>query len=153
MNFKNLKDLEKHLNNQMKDALLQVKEEVYSIIAEKLLQYYEEYTPVKYKRTYQLLKSLVKTEVIPTGHGFKANVYFDLNKIHYKNEKHSTAEIVKDALNGQHGHFGCNYMPKGKWTSIWGESMLILDLDDYGVIDLIVQALKNRGIEVRQNIK
>ena len=36
MNFKNLKDLEKHLNNQMKDALLQVKEEVYSIIAEKL---------------------------------------------------------------------------------------------------------------------
>ena len=40
-------------------------------------------------------------------------------------------------------------MPKGKWTSIWGESMLILDLDDYGVIDLIVQALKNRGIEVR----
>ena len=54
MNFKNLKDLEKHLNNQMKNALLQVKEEVYSIIAEKLLQYYEEYTPVKYKRTYQL---------------------------------------------------------------------------------------------------
>ena len=96
MNFKNLKDLEKHLNNQMKDALLQVKEEVYSIIAEKLLQYYEEYTPVKYKRTYQLLKSLVKTEVIPTGHGFKANVYFDLSKIHYnKDSNYETNFFVR----------------------------------------------------------
>lgn len=149
MNFRNLKDLEKHLNNQMEYALLQTKEEVYHIIAEKLLQYYNEYTPVQYQRTYQLLKSLVKTEVMQTSHGFKANVYFDLSKIHYKNEKHSITEIVKDTLNGQHGHSGCNYMPQGKWTSIWNESMFILDLDDYGVIDLIVQALRDRDIEVR----
>ena len=58
--------------------------QIYDIIDEVLMEFYNSYSPVEYQRTYQLLCSLVHSEIIATGNGYTAEVYFDVGSLGYK---------------------------------------------------------------------
>lgn len=81
--FNNMDELEAYVLKQSERAISMVQEEVYMIIDRFLKQYYAEYTPEFYKRTYQLYKSLVKSKVEKSDNGYVAYVYFDLDKLDY----------------------------------------------------------------------
>lgn len=122
-------EIKSYIIAQMKPAVKEVQEKVRKTFEDYLYAYYGEYQPVVSERTWQLFDSLVKTNVVRTGNGWSASVYFDIGALHHPEsywsndwfveKKWSEDEIMTTALtSGTHG---------GTWTGveglkIWDES-------------------------------
>ena len=83
MTFNSMEELKNYILSKSQSAVRVAQEEVYGIIHKFVKQYYSEYDPSVYERTYQLLRSLVKTDVISTGNGWEAQIYFDIGALDY----------------------------------------------------------------------
>lgn len=155
MVFNNPSELENYLMIQMRLAITQAEERIHKVIDSFLKKYYAEYSPVEYERTYQLLHSLVKSEITQKGKGYECHVYFDLDKIdysykyinghRYKNDTSAvggTKGIVAMAMEGE-THGG---VKAAQNTAIWKESMKILNNDK---IQILRQSLLENGIPIK----
>lgn len=88
-------------------AVSMAQEEVYAIIESVLKDFYDDFTPVMYKRTWQLLHSCVKSSVRTTANGVEADVYFDTSLMTYNTGNMPSGEQVIEAANkAQHGAEG-----------------------------------------------
>lgn len=132
-----------------KEAILQTQNKIYAIIKKSLVMFYQDYDPILYERTNQLLHSLVKSEIRQVGNGYRAEVYFDLSSIDYITGNMPTGEqVMKAASHGMHGAVGkdLQYVPGDSGVDIWNSPMQIIDKD---AIDMIVKALKAQGVPIR----
>ena len=161
MTFKNEKQLKDFLLKKCKVALAKTQEKVYRIIDKFLNDFYADYTPSDsgygYQRTEQLLHSLVKAEVAPSGNGYKAEVYFDLDSLSYskpvwqKGNVPSGEQVFDAAKQGLHGAIGdagggyqFNYVPGG--VNIWSDPIRELDAKAIGIL---VDMLRAEGIHIK----
>lgn len=157
--FKSQKQLERFLLKKCRLAMIDATNEVYAIIKEVLYNYYLDYDPVVYERTYQLLQSLVVPRIVSDGKGYKAEIYFDLDKLKYNKSDWQkgnapTGEQVFDAagkgLHGAIGDAGGGYqfyhVPGKTGASIWPETELIMDAV---AIDTLKDALIAYGIPIK----
>lgn len=106
MVFKNEKELEKFILSKCRDALAKTQEKVYQIIDRFLNDFYNDYDPSSYSRTEQLLHSLVKSEIIQSGKGYEAKVYFDLDGLLYDGYNPTGEQVMAAASKGLHGAIG-----------------------------------------------
>ena len=83
MTFNTMDELENYILEKTRQAMIPIQEQVYTIVDRFLKQYYAEYDPIIYERTYQLYQSLVKTGIKKTANGYEAYVYFDVDKLDY----------------------------------------------------------------------
>lgn len=155
MTFNSPYELETYLRTRMKAAIEQAENVVHQVIDKFLKQYYGEFSPAVYERTYQLLHSLVKSEIVPTNNGYECHVYFDLDKIDYSFKminghryRNDTTKvggkkgIVAMAMQGYtHGGYRA-----AQNTAIWTESMKILNRDK---IQILRQCLEENGIPIK----
>lgn len=165
MTFNSIDELKNYILSRSKVAIEQAKEKVYDKIAEFLFKFYEEFEPDVYVRTYQLLCSLVKTDVKSTGNGWVAEVYFDLGALNYSKRivpqgqpwssyakpentfhkenwgKENDAWVLETAMTGALPHGGY-----AGGTAIWTESMKILNAEKRS---LLKNALIDAGIPVK----
>ena len=150
--FKNIEEIKKDVIRKSEPAIRVMQEKVYQIIDRFVKQYYAEYTPgdshkelekynaslgkftyastYTYERTYQLYQSLVKSRVVSSGSGFKAEVYFDVGKLDYyfklvngvqvHNKGWSEEKTLESAAHGHHGG-------QIAGTAIWDEPVVILN--------------------------
>ena len=146
MVFKNEKQLEKFLLQKCKNALIKSQEQVYQIIDRFVKEFYAEFSPEMYERTYQLYRSLVKSDIVHTANGYEAHVYFDLSSIDYVTGSKPSGEQVMGAAEwGRHGAIGLA-VADFKGTSIWHESLAILDVE---AIDTLKRMLISEGIPIK----
>ena len=146
MVFKNEAQLKNFLLAKCKNALIKTQEQVYQIIDRFVKQFYAEFSPEMYERTYQLYSSLVKSDIIPDGNGYKVEVYFDLGSIGYvTGSKPSGEQVMKAADFGRHGAMGLA-VADFKGTSIWHEPLEILDAK---AISILVDMLRAEGIPIK----
>lgn len=107
MTFKSIAELEQYVISHSKVAIETAQEKVFKIMEDVLLQFYEEYDPVMYDRTYQLLSCCVKTGVKSTGNEVVAEVYFDGGMMNYiTGSRPSGQQVLDAALWGLHGASG-----------------------------------------------
>ena len=169
MTFNSFGELKNYILSKSQIAIRVAQEEVYGIIYKFVKQYYSEYDPSVYERTYQLLRSLVKTEVVPTDNGWEAQIYFDIGALDYtiktftkpeyywdetyhspfcsatstdgvfENPKGSGQKVVESAMHGKHGG-------KASGTAIWDESKRILDRE---AINILKKWLERYGIPLK----
>ena len=146
MIFKNAKQLEYYLLAKCKNALAKAQERAYLIIDRFIRMYYGEYSPKMYKRTYELYCSLVKSDIIPTGTGYKAEVYVDLNYLNhiYSTGSKPTGEDVMHVANL--GIHGVESFAMANGTEIWNDSIQILDED---AINILKNMLIAEGIPIK----
>ena len=165
-----MQELKNYVLSKSQVAIKVAQEEVYGIIYKFLKQYYSEYDPSVYERTYQLLRSLVKTDVMPTDNGWKAYIYFDISsldytiklftkpKYYYDETYHNPFNPSDTSENGvfnnpkgsgqlvvesaMHGEHG----GKASGTAVWDESMKILK---NGAYDILTKWLKYYGIPLK----
>lgn len=151
MVFKTTDELKNYILSRCEKAVYETKEKVFKLIYAVLAQYYEEYKPIYYERTYQFFTSLVDTDVRKEGNGFIAEVYFDLSSIDYQSRKGNRAysdswsdeKIIDEIMTGgSHG----GYTAPINNTKVWTESMEILDAD---LIEILKHELIKNGIPVR----
>lgn len=148
--FNSIEALEQHLLKQMNGAMMKAQEEIYQIINRFVKQYYVDYTPMEYHRTYQLYRSLVKSEIITTNNGVYSHVYFDVDALDYSvkylngkwipNKGWSEQKTLDAAAHGSHGGF-----VNGK-NSIWDDPIKILDKKANAILK---QMLLDAGIPIK----
>lgn len=152
--FNTQEEIEAYILNHSKFAIRASQEKVYKIIETFLKQYYSDYTPEEYIRTYNLLRSLVKSEIRQVGNGFEAEVYFDASELDYqkgKIELQHTKEhgrygwatwgadkVLSTALHGSHGGYK-------RTAPIYGQSMNVLNAQ---AIKILKEDLIKAGIPV-----
>lgn len=149
MSFKNDNEIKKFLLQKCRTAISQTQNKIYAIIKKALVEFYQDYDPILYERTNQLLHSLVKTDVYQVRNGYRAEVYFDLSGINYMTGNMPTGQqVMKAASHGLHGAIGRDllYVNGEKGVDIWNTP--IQEIDSRAV-DMIVRELKSQGIPIK----
>lgn len=167
MTFDSIDALKSYILSQTKIAVQKAEEQIYQILDRFMKEYYAEYSPEVYERTYQLYRSLVKSEVIPTGNGYEAHVYFDATNLDYQikhltsypvdggymnpyngaissdgtfpNPKGSAELSLESAMHGSHGG-------KASGTAVWDESIAVLNTEAYNILK---RMLIDSGIPIK----
>lgn len=162
MVFKNEEELKRFVLKRCHSALEKTQEKVYEILDKFLNDFYNDYDPTTYvdwdgtkkikrgyDRTYQLLHSLVKTEIIPSGKGYKAQVYFDYNSLSYLDgNQPSGLQVMEAAAQGLHGAIGedFQYVNGNTGVSVWNDPVKILDKK---AIEILKNMLIAEGIPIK----
>ena len=162
MVFKNEKELESFLLKKCHNALAKTQEKVYKILDKFLNDFYNDYDPYGYvdwdgtykfkrgyDRTYQLLHSLVKSEIVPSKKGYEARVYFDYNSLkYYDGNRPSGLQVMEAAAQGFHGAMGDDflYVHGNTGVSVWEDPKKILDAE---AIETLKNMLIAEGIPIK----
>lgn len=145
MVFKSEAQLKSFLLSKCQNALIKAQEQVYQIIDRFVKEFYAEFSPEMYERTYQLYRSLVKSDIVPTGNGYKAEVYFDFSSLVYTSGSSPSGEqVMNAAAYGGHGAEGLHIIAGG--TGIWDEPKQILNAE---AINILKKMLISEGIPIR----
>ena len=147
MVFKSRKELESFLLKKCRLAILKAQDEVYVVIKKFLYQYYADYDPVQYERTYQLLQSLVQSRIVSDGKGYKAEIYFDIDGLNYATgAKPSGAQVMDAAAYGGHGAEGLRVVSGDTGVSAWNDPIQKLNAD---AINILKRMLISEGIPIK----
>lgn len=162
MTFNSMDALKNYILTHSEVAVEKARDKVAMVINHFLTQYYKEFDPEVYVRTYQLLCSLIKSDVKFINNGWVAEVYFDLDALNYATRivparfsgasgnntfhrenwtKENDEWVLKTAMVGSKPHGGY-----AGGTAIWTESVKVLSKQG---IDLLKQELIKAGIPVR----
>lgn len=157
--FKNTKELEHFLMKQSRLALMKAQDEVYRVVNKWIREFYKDYTPELYERTAQLFGSLVESRIVQDGKGYKAEVYFDLDKLRYSKfgwqdgDVPTGEQVFEAATQGLHGAIGdagggyqFRYVEGREGRNIWNDSIQELDVR---AINILVDMLRAEGIPVK----
>lgn len=145
MTFHSIEELKQYILSRSQNALQKATEQVYQIINRFVKEFYAEYSPSMYDRTYQLYQSLVKTDVEVSGNGCTAYVYFDFSSLVYMTgSQPSGSQVMNAAAYGGHGAEGLHVIAGG--TGIWSEPMQILSTE---AIEILKRMLIAEGIPIK----
>lgn len=137
------------LNNMLKkvamEAMDQVREQVSDCIDKFIKQYYAEYTPKQYDRTYQFFDSLVVPSVKANGNTLTCEIYLDPGSMNYKNA--SGQAVLEMIDHGYHAmrRMGAPYDIPG--TAVWSKSVSYIEKYDL-VIGTFKKYLESQGFTV-----
>lgn len=160
MVFKNESQLKSFLLAKCKSAITMAQDQVYQIIDDYMQMFYADYSPDPsrggYERTYQLMRSLVKTEVISTGNGYTAFVFFDIDGLRYETGGRPSMQQVMDAAEqGLHGAIGdipnsdkqFKYVHGKTGVDVWITPREVLKEEGYRILEEMLIA---NGVPVRR---
>lgn len=159
--LKNINDLKRIINPHIQYALKSTQKIINDCIQESIDEYYKEKVfldgtsciPDVYDRTYKLLNSLVKTEIVKSGDTFSCQVKIDDNYLNYRYPGTiglpSQPATGRDILqwNDKDGSHGGTI--DGNWR-IWKQAITSIG-GNYGIISIFRSKLKECGIYVKNN--
>lgn len=147
MVFKNEKQLKNFLLEKCRNAVIQSQEKIYQILDMFVKEFYADYDPVMYERTYQLYRSLVKTDVYLIGNGYEAEVYFDLSSLNYvTGAKPSGEQVMSAAAYGGHGADGLRVVSGNSGADIWNNVIPVLSTE---AIEILKEELIAQGVPIK----
>lgn len=151
--FKNIRDLNKYLESPMELFLLQAGQKIRKVIREYIQErFYNQYDPLYYDRTYQLLDSVTCTDVKKVGNKYQLEVYLNTDGVNYYNYVDGSRQSIDPQLifeissQGWHGATQTDgrFMEEAKQDLQNGVS--------YNIFEDFKKFLKSRGINVTGNI-
>ena len=145
MLFNNEKELEDFLLPKLKNALIKAQDKVHRVVDMYMQRFYADYNPVWYKRTYELMHSLVKGEIKKNGNGYIAKVYFDLDYLYKTGSKPSGEQVMDAAAYGGHGAKGLKVV-YSSGEDAWYTPLEIIDAE---AIETLKQMLISEGIPIK----
>lgn len=154
MTFSSMDALKNYILSRSQVAVQRAQERVYKVLDHFVGNFYIEYEPSLYVRTYQFYRSLVKSDVIRTANGYEVQVYFDITQLDHSmkslqgigtwgNKGWSEEKILNTAMVGSAPHGG--YAPAGG-TGIWNNAMPIISQNAYNYLK---QELIKAGIPLK----
>lgn len=142
--IKSMSDLTKVLESRIQKALKMTQQEIFEVIQRHIMDYYSEYTPKMYQRTWLFLDSLIKTEVIKTSNGLSCSVEIDRNYLSHKYDGGATGLEVATYAN-QHSHGGIYDDDFGQF---WDDALAELGLEP-GIKYIMKTNLRKCGVPVK----
>ena len=158
--IKNIKQLEAQLGLHMKSAMVIAQSKVHQCINSFIKEYYAEYDPIQYERTYSFFNSLVKSDIKCSGKECYCSVYIDMDMMDYY--RHSSYDVVDminrgfhadTSMNGgsrlQGGYTSNPYSAKRdiKGTRFWDEGLSEIQKTNL-ILDTFIKYMKSKGLRV-----
>lgn len=105
MTINNKNDLKNAFSKVLQQGLIQTSERIKSIIDSYLDSWYNDYSPVRYRRTETFLNSCLISELKQKGKEYFIDVYIDTKKLEasYKVSSSYVMRILNNADQGIHG--------------------------------------------------
>lgn len=152
---KNINDLQKNINKRIAFAMKNTQKVIYNCIQESINSYYSERVfrggtsciPSEYERTYKLLNSLIKTDVVVKGDIISCEVKIDDNYLNYiYPDNGGTRATGLDVItwNEQDGSHGGTISGN---VRLWSDAMDSLKGEN-GIVSIFVNNLKKSGINI-----
>lgn len=142
--IKSMSDLTKIIESRIQQALKMTQQEIFEVIQQHIVDYYHEFTPHMYQRTWEFLNSLIKTDIIKTNGTISCTVGIDRNYLNYRYNGGATGlEVVTYA--NQHSHGGVYDDDFGQF---WDDAMAELGLEP-GIKYLMKKNLKKCGVPIK----
>ena len=157
--IKSIKDFDMIIEQLVSMALKMVQKDIGECIQESINEYYKEKVfrggtsaiPLVYDRTYKLLNSMIKTEIVKNGHTLSCQVGISDDYLNYKYTSTNGWDGIdatgRDILvwNDEDGSHGGTV--DGDWR-IWHEAMQTLS-GETGIMSIFISKLKKCGINVK----
>ena len=149
--IKSMSDLTKILESRIQQALKMTQQEIFEVIQEHIKDYYKEPVfrngtsaiPLLYDRSYKLLNSLIKTDIIKSGGTISCTVEIDPNYLNYQYMGGiSGLDVMLSADQAFHG-----WSVEGDMR-IWSDSLAELGLEP-GIKYLMKKNLQKCGVPVK----
>lgn len=149
--IKLMNDLTKIIESRIQQALKMTQQEIFEVIQQYITDYYKEPVfrngtsaiPMLYDRTYKLLNSLIKTDIVKSGGTISCSVEIDPNYLDYQYMGGASGLDIMLSANEQfHG-----WSIKGDMR-IWYDAMAELGLKP-GILYIMKSNLKKCGVPVK----
>lgn len=149
--IKSISDLTKILESRIQQALKMTQQEIFEVIQRHITEYYKEPVfrngtsaiPMMYDRTYRLLNSLIKTDIVISGGTIKCAVGIDPNYLNYRYMGGASGlDIMLSSEQAFHG-----WSIEGDMR-IWSDSLAELGLKP-GIEYLVKKNMKKCGVPVK----
>lgn len=143
IHVKNMKELNKALQPVMMGMVDKMAERAEQTLNYFLQEYYDSYDPVYYRRLYDFLHSVIRTEAKVVGNKVVASVYIDTNSMN--NYYEATGEqVARWANEGTHG----GTIQGNNTPHVWDDTMCET-IENGELLKLAVEYLKSKGFSVR----
>ncbi len=149
--IKSMNDLTKILESRIQQALKMTQQEIFKVFQEHITDYYKEPVfrngtsaiPMMYDRTYKMLNSLIKTDIVKNGNVLSCSVEIDPNYLNYEYMGGISGLDVMLSANEQfHG-----WSIEGD-IRIWDDALAALGLKP-GILYLMKSNLRKCGVSVK----
>lgn len=142
--IKSMSDLTKIIESRIQQALKMTQQQIFEVIQQYIADYYHEYTPRIYQRTWEFLDSLIKTNIVKMNGTISCTVEIDKDYLSYRYKGGATGLEVANYAN-QHSHGGVYDDDFGQF---WNDAMTELGLEP-GIKYLMKKNLKKCGVPVK----
>lgn len=144
--IKNMNDLSKILEARIQKALEMTQTEIMETIQEHINDYYSEYKPSSYVRTFKFqTESLIKTKVVNNGGKLSCTVEIDPDYLRYTYPGGYATGLGVAKLANQHSHGG---VYDDDFGCFWDDAMQELGLAP-GILYIMKKNLKKCGVPVK----
>ena len=149
--IKSMSDLTKIIESRIQQALKMTQQEIFKVIQQHITEYYKEPVfrngtsaiPMLYDRTYKLLNSLIKTDIVKSGGTISCSVEIDPNYLDYQYMGGASGLDIMLSANEQfHG-----WSIEGDMR-VWYDAMAELGLKP-GILYIMKNNLKKCGVPVK----
>ena len=143
IHVKNMKELNKALQPVMVGMVDKMAERVEQTLNYFLQEYYDSYDPVYYRRLYDFLHSVIRTEAKVVGNKVVASVYIDTDSMN--NYYDATGEqVARWANEGTHG----GTIQGNNTPHVWDDTIRET-IENGELLRLALEYLKSKGFSVR----
>jgi len=148
--IKSISELTRILDSRIQQALKMTQQELFKVFQKHITDYYKEPVfrdgtsaiPMMYDRTYKMLNSLIKTDVVKNGNTLSCAVEIDPNYLNYEYMGGASGlDVILSSEQAFHG-----WSVEGDMR-IWSDSLAELGLKP-GIEYLMKTNLKKCGIDV-----
>ena len=147
--YKSFNAIQNEINNRLVKAMTLTRDHIHKVLFKAVCAYYEEYTPVQYKRTGNLMESLSASKVYSDGNKISCSVGWDddyLTFSYYKNIITGSTVLNLSFNNSMHGA-PAPYAVPGE-HDFWDEAMEELGGEE-GIVNLFIGNCKKCGIPIQ----
>ena len=145
--IKNMADLKNFVNERVEVALELTRDEIFKIVLHYCEEYYDEYLPNEYERTYKLLNSCQKSEIMKNSNGYSFWVGWNdsyLKFIYSSEDDVSGLDVLHSYNSGLHGGFA----PFGeRGSNFWDLSITAIE-NQGGVSNIFKKNCKLCGLNI-----
>lgn len=148
--IKSMSDLAKILESRIQQALKMTQQEIFEVIQQHITDYYKEPVfrngtsaiPMLYDRSYKLLNSLIKTDIVKLGSTLSCSVEINPNYLNYRYIGGASGlDVMLSAEQAFHG-----WSVEGD-IRIWSDSLAELGLEP-GIKYIMKDNLRKCGVPV-----
>ena len=149
--IKSMSDLTRIVESRIQQALKMTQQEIFEVIQQHITDYYKEPVfrngasaiPMLYNRTYKMLNSLIKTDIVKSSGTISCSVEIDPNYLDYKYMGGASGlDVMLSAEQAFHG-----WSVEGDMR-IWSDSLAELGLKP-GILYIMKKNLKKCGVPIR----